>query len=157
MVLRLLSPFVYTFFSFITLVSSHSPHNPPTHSKGCTKPLPAGLSPGGPSVNFTVFSPEGGGERRYLVHLPEGFSRENDRPAPVVMAFHGFGQPTASMEEITGLSEDGLKIAGRDVVAVYPEGVNVGSMLSFLQIYVTLRVWKILLIFSLIIFSLSKT
>jgi poly(3-hydroxybutyrate) depolymerase len=70
-----------------------------------------------------VYSPQGGGERRYLLHLPGGFSTKNDRPAPVVVALHAFGQTTASMEDMTGFSDDGVN---EGHVAVYPEGVNVG-------------------------------
>jgi poly(3-hydroxybutyrate) depolymerase len=108
---------------FTALAKAAAPTSP--HSAGCGKPLPRGLVPGGASVNLTLYSPQGGGQRRYLVHLPAHFSSKNDRPAPAVLACHGFGQSTTSLEEMSGLSDGG--VAGElGYVAVYPEGVNVG-------------------------------
>lgn len=102
-------------------------HAPPIPSHGCGTPLPYGLIPGGPSVNFTLYSPHGGGERRYLLHLPDSFSAANAEPAPMVVVIHAFTQTTGSMEVVTGFSERERK---GGYVAVYPEGVNVGCFLS---------------------------
>ncbi|KAF2189050.1 carbohydrate esterase family 1 protein [Zopfia rhizophila CBS 207.26] len=90
-------------------------------SDGCGKPLPFDMSPGGPSRNFTIYSHAGGGTRQYLVYLPEKFSACNDDPAPLILAFHGQTQPTASIEEITGLS---TPYFNRHTIVVYPEGLD---------------------------------
>lgn len=82
--------------------------------------------PGGASVNFTLWSEEGGGERRYLVHLPEGFEKGNEGPRGVIVALHAFTQTTGSMEEVTGFSQ--AEVNGEYVV-VYPEGVGVSLCL----------------------------
>lgn len=91
-------------------------------SNGCGKPLPHGLSPGGPSKNFTTYShsQKGVGERQYLLYLPLRFSVKNNKPAPVVFAFHGQTQPTWSIESITNLS---VPYFNQDAIVVYPEGV----------------------------------
>ncbi|KAF2463659.1 alpha/beta-hydrolase [Lindgomyces ingoldianus] len=94
---------------------------PPNPSNGCGSILPPSLSPGSPSVNFTLASPLGGGERRYLLHLPKNFSPTNSKPSPMILAFHGFGQPTASIEQVTQFSDPEIN---EDYIAVYPEGLN---------------------------------
>src|SRR4051812_33587398 len=73
----------------------------PHPSNGCGNPLPKALLHRRQSMNFTLTSPFGGGERRYLLHLPPAFSMKNVIPAPVILAFGGFTQPTWSMEEVT--------------------------------------------------------
>jgi len=93
-----------------------------TPSAGCGKALPTGLSPGGPSRNFTIYSKgRGGGTRRFLVHLPDRFSGKNDSPARLILAFHGQTQTTASLEKMTGFSDPYFN---RDAIAVYPEGLD---------------------------------
>lgn len=101
-----------------TLRSISAPASP---SKGCGKILPVALKPDGSSTNFTLYSPSGGGERRYLLHLPKNFSQENDEPAPLIIALHAFGQTTTSMEDITQLSTSEMN---QDHIVVYPEGIN---------------------------------
>ncbi|KAF2274302.1 alpha/beta-hydrolase [Westerdykella ornata] len=107
--------------TFLTVI-----YSPPTPSHGCRHPLPPNLLSGGPSLNFTLNSPRGGGDRRYLLHLPSHFSASNKRPVPMVIVIHAFGQTTASVEEMTGFSEEGEGEGETDVgvVVVYPEGVN---------------------------------
>ncbi|KAJ7056912.1 hypothetical protein C8F01DRAFT_338131 [Mycena amicta] len=55
-------------------------------------------------------SPELGGNRTFLVHLPAAYSPSTPGP-------HALKQ-----ERITGLSEVGVLINGKGIVAVYPEG-----------------------------------
>ncbi|KAF2264780.1 alpha/beta-hydrolase [Lojkania enalia] len=92
-------------------------------SPGCGKPLPSNLSPGGPSKNFTIYSQSqlGGGVRKYLLYLPGRFYTKNNKPAPLILAFHGQTQPTWSMEYISNLSSPYFN---REAIVVYPEGVN---------------------------------
>ncbi|ORY15502.1 Alpha/Beta hydrolase protein [Clohesyomyces aquaticus] len=115
------SPSIYAIASSTLIPSVTSFCTLPNPSNGCGKPLPNALLPGGPSINFTLTSPLGGGERKYLLHLPEAFSVKNDIPAPVILAFGGFTQPTWSMEEMTQFSDPNMN---KDYIAVYPEGLN---------------------------------
>ncbi|KAF2742914.1 carbohydrate esterase family 1 protein [Sporormia fimetaria CBS 119925] len=106
----------------LALNTLHSITAPPVPSTGCGNPLPEGLFPGGPSVNFTIFAPEGsGGQRRYLLHLPERFDLRNRTPKPLLVVFHAFGQTTTSIEDMSGFSDDTVN---GDMVVVYPEGIN---------------------------------
>ncbi|KAF2794281.1 carbohydrate esterase family 1 protein [Melanomma pulvis-pyrius CBS 109.77] len=97
-----------------------------TGSAGCGKALPEGLSPGGPSQNFTIESQSqtGGVIRRYLAHLPEQFDTTNTKSASLILAFHGQTQPARSMERITGLS---THFFNQDAIVVYPEGLDYQS------------------------------
>lgn len=105
----------------IALNTLNSISAPPVASNGCGKPLPAGLIPGGASVNFTLNSPNGGGERKYLLHLPQAFSAQNDSPAPLILVFHAFTQKTADMEAMTRFSDPDTNT---QYIAVFPEGIN---------------------------------
>ncbi|KAL6711771.1 hypothetical protein ACN47E_002814 [Coniothyrium glycines] len=98
-----------------------SVHSQSNASPGCSKSLPNALTPGGPTANFTLNSTLGGGERKYLVHLPSTYSPQNNKPAPLILVFHGLGMRTTSMETNTQFS---LPEMNPDHIAVYPEGLN---------------------------------
>ncbi|KAJ7056905.1 alpha/beta-hydrolase [Mycena amicta] len=72
-------------------------------------------------ANITLaLSPELGGNRTFLVHLPTAYSPST--PHALVVSFHGFKSSALKQERITGLSEAGVLINGKGIVAVYPEG-----------------------------------
>lgn len=79
-------------------------------------------------MNFTLYSPLGAGERKYLLHLPTVYSEKNDEPAPLILVFHALGQTTMSMEEVTRFSDEDTN---RKYVVVYPEGINARPPFSF--------------------------
>ncbi|KAH8712134.1 Alpha/Beta hydrolase protein [Phaeosphaeriaceae sp. PMI808] len=88
-------------------------------SIGCGKQPPVGLVSGGASINLTLHSANGGGNRRYLLYLPEKYS--NDKPLPLIIALHAFTQTTKSMEDMTRFS---YADTNNQNIAVYPEGIN---------------------------------
>ncbi|KAJ7052734.1 hypothetical protein C8F01DRAFT_1065515, partial [Mycena amicta] len=72
-------------------------------------------------ANITLaLSPKLGGNRTFLVHLPAAYSPST--PHGLVVSFHGFKSNALEQERITGLSEAGVLINGKGIVAVYPEG-----------------------------------
>ncbi|KAF2848041.1 carbohydrate esterase family 1 protein [Plenodomus tracheiphilus IPT5] len=96
-----------------------------TASTGCFAALPAGLTPGGPSQNITIASKSVIGnitQRQFLLHLPQNFAAKNDKPAPLILAFHGQLQPAWSMESVTEMSKPAFN---KDYVVVYPQGLDV--------------------------------
>ncbi|KZM20996.1 uncharacterized protein EKO05_0005223 [Ascochyta rabiei] len=94
-------------------------------STGCARALASNLTPGSSTYNLTVSSKSVIGkttQREYILHLPASFSAKNDKPAALVLAFHGQQQPAWSMEKISELSNPAYN--GEFVVA-YPAGMNV--------------------------------
>lgn len=92
-------------------------------SPGCGLPLPNNLKPGTSTHNVTISSRSVIGkttQREYILYLPVNFS--NNKPAPLVFAFHGQQQPAWSMEKITQMSDPAFN---KDAIVVYPEGMNV--------------------------------
>ena len=66
--------------------------------------------------------------RRYLIYVPEGYDPE--RPAPVVLAFHGGGGNPRSMARLSGLNDKADK-EGFIVVYPYGSGVDPDRNLTF--------------------------
>ncbi|MFP2933698.1 alpha/beta hydrolase family esterase [Pyxidicoccus sp. 3LG] len=91
-------------------------------SSGQEAPVPdrtacTGLTVGPGTYDWTV--EHGGRTRAYRVHVPPGY--DATRPAPAVLAFHGFGSSEARMEALTGLST----LADTEgFLAVYPRGLS---------------------------------
>jgi polyhydroxybutyrate depolymerase len=76
-----------------------------------------GLTVGPGTYDWTVTHE--GRTRAYRVHVPPGY--DASRPAPAVLAFHGFGSSEPEMESLTGLST----LADTEgFLAVYPRGLN---------------------------------
>ncbi|KAJ4290308.1 hypothetical protein N0V90_010524 [Kalmusia sp. IMI 367209] len=117
--MRIIILFALIFLSFSSAYNTRSP--------GCGRSLPDGLTPGGPSRNLTLESKSQigtTGTRSFLTYLPHRFSSENNKAAPLILAFHGQTQPAWSMESITKLSTPHFN---EDYVVVYPEGLNYKS------------------------------
>ena len=63
----------------------------------------------------------GGRERSFLLHLPPGFAPHARRPAPLLLAFHGYQASANVLEESSGLDA----VADRHGWAVvYPNGTG---------------------------------
>ncbi|KAJ7440180.1 alpha/beta-hydrolase [Mycena latifolia] len=60
------------------------------------------------------------GDRSFLVHIPANY--DHATPHALVVSFHGFKGNAKKQEKITGLSEKGLLLNGKGIVAVYPNG-----------------------------------
>ncbi|KAH7139138.1 Alpha/Beta hydrolase protein [Dendryphion nanum] len=92
-----------------------------TRSDGCEKPINA--TPGGPTQTITIHSNSqtGGGDRKYLIYVPENFSSTNNESAPLILAFPGQLMPAWSMELVTNLSSPYFN---KDAIVVYPEGLD---------------------------------
>ncbi|MCP3141640.1 extracellular catalytic domain type 1 short-chain-length polyhydroxyalkanoate depolymerase [Pyxidicoccus xibeiensis] len=76
-----------------------------------------GLTVGPGTYDWTV--EHGGRTRAYRVHVPPGY--DATRPAPAVLAFHGFGSTEVEMESLTRLST----LADTEgFLAVYPRGLS---------------------------------
>jgi len=58
------------------------------------------------------------GNRSFLVHIPPSYITTT--PHALVLSFHGFGEEDLNQEKISGLSQQGLKINGKGIIAVYP-------------------------------------
>ena len=92
-------------------------------SNGCGHAPDARSKPGSPSGTFTMTNPITGVVRQGLLHLPESYL--GDKPAPLILAFHGKGQSTSEMERQTQLSTVEFN---RDAIVVYPQGVKVPKL-----------------------------
>ena len=90
----------------------------PYSSQGCGLPLPAGLTPGGSSINFTI--PSSGGDRSYLLYIPVEYQIDN--PAPLVFSFHGKNRNSSEQEALSQFSDPTVN---NDAIAVYPQGIHV--------------------------------
>ncbi|WP_370942312.1 PHB depolymerase family esterase [Amycolatopsis sp. cg5] len=77
-------------------------------SSGCGKTAPYKV---GASTNVTLSS--GGRNRKFRVHLPTAYSK--DQPLSLALSFHGHGSTMEFQEQLTGFSK--LK-----TIAVYPQG-----------------------------------
>lgn len=111
--------------SYTLLATLLAPVSALQKSSGCGKALPQGLTPGGPSKNFTLDSKSrinAVTPRTFLSYLPENFSASNDNTAPLILAFHGQSQPNWSMERITNLS---APYFNKDYIVAYPEGIDI--------------------------------
>ncbi|KAK7042504.1 Alpha/Beta hydrolase protein [Favolaschia claudopus] len=60
------------------------------------------------------------GDRSFLVHIPANY--DPTTPHALVVSFHGFKANAKKQEKISGLSERGLRLNGKGIVAVYPDG-----------------------------------
>ncbi|KAJ7895653.1 carbohydrate esterase family 1 protein [Mycena olivaceomarginata] len=58
------------------------------------------------------------GDRSFLVHIPAKYNFNTTHP--VVFSFHGYGEDGLEQERISGFSEEGNLIDGKEIVAVYP-------------------------------------
>ncbi|KAK3673143.1 hypothetical protein LTR78_006983 [Recurvomyces mirabilis] len=88
-------------------------------STGCGSALPAGLSPYGQSVRYSIISPADGLNRTYLVKIPQYYSA--NAASPLILAFPGHGSSAAAIEQLTGLSGSSYNSYGI-VVYVDPYG-----------------------------------
>ncbi|KAI4526760.1 alpha/beta-hydrolase [Schizophyllum commune Loenen D] len=108
---------------FIPHSYTHDPHAHrstvvPRASSGCgTKPRWAFDNSG----HFTENTLIAGNQRTYLVHVPNDFN--NAVPRPLVLSFHGADGTSQHQEDASQLSLPGQTIAGRSIVAVYPQGL----------------------------------
>ena len=94
-------------------------------SKGCGKNLQTSLKPGGPSKSFTFDSNAAADNkaiwrRRVRIALPKNY--DADKPAPLVLAFHGKHRNGTSFERISQFSNPTLN---PDAISVFPDGVDV--------------------------------
>lgn len=89
---------------------------PKTTSPGCGKHIPPGHSPGD-SYRANMISDDGR-NRSYLIHLPSNYT--TNRPAPVVIAFHGRGKDPEYMEKLSQFSNEDFN---PDAIAVYPQAI----------------------------------
>ncbi|KAJ7056885.1 hypothetical protein C8F01DRAFT_337612 [Mycena amicta] len=98
------------------------PHRPTT--TGCSASSTSKFLAKFSSTNYAnitlALSPELGGNRALLVHLPAAYNPST--PHALVVSFHGFKSNALKQERITGLFEAGVLINGKGIVAVYPEG-----------------------------------
>lgn len=92
-------------------------------SRGCGEGANAQVRPGRTSVEVTMQSNAGGGERRYLLHLPVGYSSKS--PSSLILSFHGKGQTSIEFEDETQLSNSEFNSGA---IVVYPEGIKVRSL-----------------------------
>lgn len=94
-------------------------------SQGCGKAVDAQVRPGDASKELTIQRNAGGGERRYLLHLPVGYSPQD--PSALILSFHDKGQTTTEFENETQLSNSEFN---SNAIVVYPEGIKVRSWQS---------------------------
>ena len=96
-----------------------APQVPPPHS---TQPPPQPATQQGPLAagDYRRTLLVGGRARSYLVHVPPSYDPE--RPAPVVLAFHGAMMTGRMMVQFTGLN---AKADEAGFIAVYPNGTGV--------------------------------
>jgi polyhydroxybutyrate depolymerase len=80
----------------------------------------AAVGAGSASAATSVTLQHHGVARRYLLHLPQTRPGEG-APLPLVIAFHGGGEPPENLESITGF--DALSDREHFIVA-YPEGID---------------------------------
>jgi polyhydroxybutyrate depolymerase len=89
---------------------------------GCGKPLAVDLAVG-KTTTRTIAS--GGSNRSYVLHVPAGY--DADRPAPLVLNFHGFGGNAELQNAISGF----VAMSDREgFILVSPEG---GGAWRFIQ------------------------
>ena len=86
----------------------------PTSLRPTQTAVPSPPAPG----SYALAIDHGGGDRSYLLHVPEGYDRS--APPPLVLAFHSRPSTPREMELISGLSE---KADHEGFVVAYPEDV----------------------------------
>lgn len=94
-------------------------------SPGCGSSLPINFKPGTSTHNVTISSKSVIGQttqREYILHLPVNYAPSNNKPSPLVFAFHGQMQPAWNMEKISQLSDPNFN---KDSIVVYPAGMDV--------------------------------
>jgi hypothetical protein len=96
---------------------------PTGSSDGCGKQLPKDVSPGGASYNHTLTS--GDHERSYLIHLPQNYNSGSNKPAPLILSFHGRLRNSTRQEEISQFSNPTYN---PNAIAVYPQGIKVSVL-----------------------------
>lgn len=109
---------VFALLSILSLTVSTSAH------RGCSTPLPANLTAGGPSQPFNITS--GGRNRSYLLHIPTNY--DINTPAPLIISYHGAGETPAISESSSLFSSS---VYNQDFVVAYPAGVGVGRFLLY--------------------------
>ncbi|MCJ1250958.1 hypothetical protein MMC30_008187 [Trapelia coarctata] len=88
-------------------------------SRGCGKAASAQVRPDGDPKELTMQSPAGGGERRFLLHLPVGYPLTH--PSSLILSFHGKGQTPFEMENETQMSNSEFD---SHATVVYPAGIK---------------------------------
>ncbi|KAF2172277.1 carbohydrate esterase family 1 protein [Zasmidium cellare ATCC 36951] len=89
-------------------------------STGCGQALPAGLTPDGSSVYYSLIAPDGK-NRTYKVHIPRFYNV--NRASPLIFGFPGNGDTASGIESQTGFNDGTLNPYG---IAVYVDGWNLG-------------------------------
>lgn len=80
-----------------------------------------GVAIGGPSRRFAVEHPSHDAYDRFAyLHVPKSY--DANKPAPLILAFHGKNQNLKAFEEATSLSDPEVN---QEYIVVYPEAVNV--------------------------------
>jgi poly(3-hydroxybutyrate) depolymerase len=95
----------------------------PQHEKKADKCLSLSSTPYTLSSNLTatfVFESGRSKGRSFRLHLPSGYNEQSE--FPTVLSFHGKGDSDVWQEHITQLSESDLRIDGKEIIAVYPQG-----------------------------------
>jgi len=60
------------------------------------------------------------GDRSFRVHIPVSYDAST--PHAMVLSFHGFKRNDVNQEKISGFSDKGIKLNGKGIIAVYPDG-----------------------------------
>lgn len=111
---------------FLLAISAHQAHGV-ARSAGCGVEADFGPAVGGPSRRFAVEHPSHDAHDRFAhLHIPKTYNK--DKPAPLILAFHGKNQDLKAYEEATRLSDE--EVNGEYIV-VYPEAINVGDISIF--------------------------
>lgn len=94
-------------------------------SKGCRKGVPEAIHKTVYPETLNVRSSAGGGERTFLLHLPEDYDEAAERgsPYPLVLAFHGKGQTPEQFADQALLHESDMQSSSKSIV-VYPAGLD---------------------------------
>jgi len=117
-------------------------------SAGCGVEADFGSALGGPSRRFAVEHPAPDAQNRFAyLHVPKNY--DFNKPAPVIVAFHGKNQEVEAFEAATSLSDPEVN---RDFIVIYPEAINVshsGSSKELGKYEALLYLRKLLLEFSI--------
>ena len=87
---------------------------------GCGKPLPSGVTAGGPSTTGSIKS--GGLDRDYIIHIPQNY--QQNTPVPLILSYHGRTKDAAEQELLSQFSNPEFN---PNAIAVYPNGVAVSQ------------------------------
>lgn len=94
-------------------------------SRGCSRFAPDRIHKTVYPETLNLRSIAGGGERTFLVHLPEDYDEaaETGNPYPLILAFHGKGQ-TAEQFAAQALLHNGKSQTHGGNIVVYPAGID---------------------------------